>query len=156
MKKYIPLTIILAVVCIAAGLFLTANMQKESKDVKFLVVFTPERPLGQQDAIGLTCPPIETVRIGFIGLGSRGSEAIRRFTYQKGIEIKALCDLHQSKVDSCQQMLHQADMPEATEYYGSEDAWKQMCERPSFLPMNIYAGKRDYTVLTTPDRKSVV
>ena len=48
MKKYIPLTIILAVVCIAAGLFLTANMQKESKDVKFLVVFTPERPLGQQ------------------------------------------------------------------------------------------------------------
>ena len=22
-------------------------------------------------------------------------------------------------------------------------------ERPSFLPMNIYAGKRDYTVLTT-------
>ena len=23
-------------------------------------------------------------------------------------------------------------------------------ERPSFLPMNIYAGKRDYTVLTTP------
>ena len=115
MKKYFPLTIILAVVCIAAGLFLTANMQKESKDVKSLVVFTPERPLGQQDAIGLTCPPIETVRIGFIGLGSRGSEAIRRFTYQKGIEIKALCDLHQSKVDSCQQMLHQADMPEATE-----------------------------------------
>jgi predicted homoserine dehydrogenase-like protein len=39
--------------------------------------------------VGLTCEPIETVRIGFIGLGARGTEAIRRFTYQKGIQVKA-------------------------------------------------------------------
>ena len=155
MKKYFPLTAILVVAGIAIGLFLTAEMPRKREEVKPLVVFAPERPLGQQDAIGLTCPPIETVRIGFIGLGSRGSEAIRRFTHQKGIEIKALCDLHQSKVDSCQQMLHQADMPEATEYYGSEDAWKQMCERPDIdliyiatdwlhhTPMMVYAMEHD-------------
>lgn len=155
MKKYFPLTAILVVAGIAIGLFLTAEMPRKREEVKPLVVFAPERPLGQQDAIGLTCPPIETVRIGFIGLGSRGSEAIRRFTHQKGIEIKALCDLHQSKVDSCQQILHQADMPEATECYGSEDAWKQMCERPDIdliyiatdwlhhTPMMVYAMEHD-------------
>ena len=90
MKKYFPLTAILVVAGIAIGLFLTAEMPRKREEVKPLVVFAPERPLGQQDAIGLTCPPIETVRIGFIGLGSRGSEAIRRFTHQKGIEIKAM------------------------------------------------------------------
>lgn len=89
----------------------------------------PERQAGQSDVIGLTCDPIDTVRIGFIGLGARGTEAIRRFTYQKGIEVKALCDLHQERVDSCQRMLKRADMPEAASYYGEENAWKQLCER---------------------------
>ena len=27
-------------------------------------------------------------------------------------------------------MLLRANMPKATEYYGSEDAWKQVCEQP--------------------------
>ena len=30
---------------------------------------TPERPAGQQDVIALTAEPLETVRVGFIGLG---------------------------------------------------------------------------------------
>lgn len=101
--------------------------------------------------MGLTCEPIETVRIGFIGLGARGTEAIRRFTYQKGIQVKALCDLNQFRVDSCQNMLSRANMPEATTYYGSEDVWKQVCERDDIdliyiatdwihhAPMMIYA-----------------
>lgn len=101
--------------------------------------------------VGLACEPIETVRIGFIGLGARGTEAIRRFTYQKGIQIKALCDLHQFRVDSCQHMLNRAGIPEATAYYGSENTWKQLCERDDIdliyiatdwthhAPMMIYA-----------------
>lgn len=98
------------------------DTHNEDTYTQCVTVSTPERPAGQRDVIGLSCPPIETVRIGFIGLGSRGSEAIRRFTYQKGIEVKALCDLHQANVDTCQQMLLRANMPKATEYYGSEDA----------------------------------
>lgn len=115
--------------CVAASLWLAACTQK--KDAPALIrTAVPERPAGQHDVIGLACEPIDTIRIGFIGLGARGTEAIRRFTYQQGIRIKALCDLHQFRVDSCQRMLSRAQFPEADTYYGSEDAWKQVCERP--------------------------
>ena len=88
MKKNIPL-IILTIACIVVGIFLTVTTHKEEKITRCIAVHTPERPTDQQDIIGLSCPPIDTVRIGFIGLGSRGSEAVRRFTHQKGIEVKA-------------------------------------------------------------------
>lgn len=150
MKKKIPL-VILAIACIVVGLFFTVDTHEKEENIQCVSISTPERPADQQDVIGLRCPPIETVRIGFIGLGSRGSEAIRRFTYQKGIEVKALCDLRQAQVDSCQQMLLHANMSKATEYYGNENAWKQVCERPDIdliyiatdwlhhAPMIIYA-----------------
>lgn len=113
------------------GLLLQSCQTSQSKERPTLLsVPSPQRPAGQTDVIGLTCPPIDTVRIGFIGLGARGTEAIRRFTYQKGIRVVALCDLHQARTDTCQHMLQRAGMPEAATYYGREDAWKQVCERP--------------------------
>lgn len=94
-----------------------------------IAVATPERPVGQTDVIGLTCEPIDTVRVGFIGLGARGTEAVRRFTYQKEARVVALCDLHQWRVDSCQYMLQRAGLPEAQTYYGDADQWRKVCER---------------------------
>lgn len=41
-----------------------------------LVVATPERPSGQEDVIQLTAPKMDTVRVGFIGLGMRGPELL--------------------------------------------------------------------------------
>ena len=38
----------------------------------------PERPAGQEDVIALATDPIDTVRVGFIGLGMRGIGAIRK------------------------------------------------------------------------------
>lgn len=92
-------------------------------------VATPPRPVGQKDVLALRCDPIKTVRIGFVGLGARGTEAVRRFTYQKGIKVVALCDLHEWRVDSCQRMLQRAGMPRAAEYYGAVYSWKKLCQR---------------------------
>ena len=44
----------------------------------------PARPAGQQDVIGLTADPIETVRIGVVGLGMRGSGAVERLPLCQG------------------------------------------------------------------------
>lgn len=88
----------------------------------------PERPAGQTDLVGFRCDPIETVRVGFIGLGMRGPDAVERFTYIPGVEIKALCDLYQDRVESSQEILRNAGFPDAAEYSG-EEAWKQVCER---------------------------
>src|SRR5262250_315791 len=47
---------------------------------------------------GYAAPKIETVRVGIVGLGMRGSEAVRRLSYIDGAEIVALCDKYPGRV----------------------------------------------------------
>ena len=75
--------------------------------------------------MGLTVPKIETVRVGFIGLGMRGPGAVSRFTHIPGVEIVALCDLYADRVEKTQVILDNAGLPRAAEYSGSEEAWKE-------------------------------
>ncbi len=102
---------------------------KEEQAWTPIAVVTPERPAGQSDVIGLVTEPLEVVRVGFIGLGMRGPGAVSRFTHIPGVEIKALCDLHEDRVEKSQQLLEKTGFPRATSYSGSEYAWKEMCER---------------------------
>lgn len=81
----------------------------------------------QKDVLGLRCEPIDTVRVAFIGLGMRGSDAVRRFMYLDGVEVVALCDVRQEKVSYCQQILKDNQRAAAKEYYGEND-WKKVCE----------------------------
>lgn len=81
------------------------------------------------NVVGLACEPLEKVRIGFIGLGMRGPDAVDRMMKIEGVEIKALCDLIPERVKSVQEMVKKEGRPEAIEYYGSDDAWMKMCER---------------------------
>ena len=88
----------------------------------------PPRPAGQTDVIGLRVDPIPVVRVAFIGLGMRGPEAVSRFMYIEGVEVKAICDLEQYNIDLVQEILKRNDRPEAAAYMG-EDDWKKVCER---------------------------
>lgn len=92
-------------------------------------VDTPARPDGQKDMLGFAADKLDTVRIGFIGLGMRGPGAVERMSQIEGTQVVALCDLHQDRVDSTQKLLSAAGRPEAVGYAGSEDAWKQLVER---------------------------
>lgn len=104
---------------------------KQNKVIKIepIVLTTPERPMGQNDVIQLATPKLDTVRVGFIGLGMRGPGAVTRFTHIPGTQIKALCDIRQECVENAQKILKNAGRPEATAYYGDGNAWKKMCER---------------------------
>ena len=88
----------------------------------------PPRPEGQTDVIELRCDPIDTVHVAFIGLGSRGKGAVRRYTFLEGVEIVALCDVVQENLDRAQEILEGAGLPRAAVYSGPED-WKRVCER---------------------------
>lgn len=70
-------------------------------------------------------PPIDLVRIGFIGVGSRGRGHVRRLRSIEGTEIRAICDVDQGALN---RMLEDFDEPVDT-YTGSNDAWKELCER---------------------------
>lgn len=94
-----------------------------------MIVFDePARAVGQESMLAFAADPIPVVRVGFIGLGQRGPGAVNRFTHIEGVEIKGLCDIEQSNVDKCQNMLKGAGLPEAGSYVGPE-AYKELCER---------------------------
>ncbi len=78
--------------------------------------------------LGFAAAPINTVRIGFIGLGMRGPDAVRRMMKIEGVEVKALCDLLPERVKKVNAAVVKEGRPEAAEYSG-EEGWKKLCER---------------------------
>lgn len=77
---------------------------------------------------GYAAPKIDTVRIGYIGLGNRGSAAVERITYLQGVEVKALCDIRPEMIAATKERIKDSGY-HPHEYTGSADAWKQLCER---------------------------
>ena len=127
MKRSILLLLASAALLMVTAVSCKSNEKCCDKD-GVIEVAVPERPAGQESALGMTADPIETVRVGFIGLGMRGSGAVPRYCFIPGVEIKALCDLRQECVDYNQQTLAYYGFPAADSYVG-EDAWKEVCER---------------------------
>jgi hypothetical protein len=76
---------------------------------------------------GYVAPKIDVVRIGVIGLGMRGSDAVERLSYIDGVEITALCDKYPDRVAASQKTLEKMGRPKAKEYSG-EEGWKALCE----------------------------
>jgi predicted dehydrogenase len=89
----------------------------------------PARPAGQQDVLEMAAEPIDTVKVGFIGLGMRGVPAVNRYTKIPGVKIVALCDVEEDRVKKAQKCLEREGLPPAKEYYGSEEVWKKLCEQ---------------------------
>ena len=81
-----------------------------------IVVDTPERAEGQEHVVGLAVEPIETLRVGFVGLGMRGPWAVMRFTHIPGVEIVALCDYERERADACQRFLYEQNFMPADVY----------------------------------------
>jgi predicted dehydrogenase len=97
---------------------------------------------------GYAAPRIETIRVGLIGLGNRGSGAIARLRAIEGLEIKAICDNRPERIEEGLQRLSGAgrksrttgerpkqstptasNRPPPATYTGSDEAWKKVCER---------------------------
>ena len=93
-----------------------------------IVVDTPARPAGQKDVINLTTPKIQTVRVGFVGLGMRGPGAVERWTHIPGVQIVALCDYVEARAEACQKYLKNAGLAPAAIYSGAE-GYKELCKR---------------------------
>ena len=114
---------------------------------------TPARPSGQVSMVGFAADPIDTVRVGVIGLGMRGPGAVERFTHIEGVEVVALCDLYPERVASVQDILERRGVARAAEYSG-EDGWKALCDRADLdliyiatpwlthVPMAVYAMEK--------------
>ena len=120
MKRFVSL-LILVLLLVPFGL--------SAQPAKMIKTKVPKQPAGQQDVLQLTAPPLETVRVGFIGLGMRGPDAVERFSQIEGTDIKGLCDVEAERVEECQKLLEKLGRTRAAGYSGSTEAYKAMCDR---------------------------
>lgn len=108
---------------------------------------------------GYGAPKLDTVRVGFIGLGNRGSGWVRRVRHIGGVDIKALCDLRPEEANAAKKLLE--GTPHNPEIYlGKEEEWKKLCDRKDIdlvyiatpwhlhTPMAAYAMEREKHVVT--------
>lgn len=131
-------SLIAGVTLLVGGLMSTAPQASAQKVIypqDFPKSFTiktevPERPAGQEDMLLFRAPKLETVRVGFIGLGMRGPGAVSRMAQIEGTDIVALCDKHEDRVKRSNALLKKEGRHQAAEYFGSDDAWKKLVERP--------------------------
>ena len=79
---------------------------------------------------GYAAPAIPVVRIGIIGLGDRGSDAVERLSYIDGVEIKALCDKREVCAKESQKYLASVGRASAQEFFGDENIWKKLVDLP--------------------------
>lgn len=99
------------------------------KVVKGRIEFVePKREVGQTDVLELRTAPIDTVRVAIIGVGMRGTGAVKRYCQLEGVRIVALCDLNPENTNKGQEIIRKYKKPEAVLYSGAED-WKKICER---------------------------
>lgn len=161
------------VVFMAAIFFSCSNSNNtESKNYiiqdNTIVFPEPERIEGQKSVLQFSVEPIPVVRMGFIGLGMRGADAVNRISNIEGVEFKALCDLVPERVTSVQENVIKAkNLPECAEYSG-EEGWKELCERDDIdlvyictdwvnhVPMAVYAMQQGkHVALEVPAATSV-
>ena len=110
-----------------------------------------EEPRAQRfNMSGYAAPKIDTVRVGFIGLGQRGPSHLNNMTKLGGVEIKALCDVRPEYAERAKKRIEgTGHNPEL--YSGDSEAWKKLCDRKDIdlvyiatpwdmhTPMGVYA-----------------
>ena len=136
----------------------TESFEKESK----------KRAAQTFNMCGYAAPKLDKVRIGFVGLGSRGPGAVNRMSHIEGVEIAALCDQYKDRVEKVQKKLDESGIQRAKVYSGSKDAWKAMCENPEIdliyictpwawhTPMAVYAMENGkHAAVEVPAAKTI-
>lgn len=149
------------------GLGLVSGSLISCKDNNEILASTPTVRSQRFNMSGYAAPKLETVRIGFIGLGMRGPGGVDAMSKIEGVEIKGICDLRKKEVEKVQKMLegtpHNPDS-----YSGSDHAWKEMVDRDDIdliyiatpwdwhVPMAVYsmeAGK--HVAVEVPAAKTI-
>ena len=76
----------------------------------------------------LRCEALDTVRIGFIGVGARGQRAVERMMNIEGTKVVALCDFIDENLEASGAIVTKYG-GEAPITLKGEDGWKALCKR---------------------------
>ncbi|MFZ4506741.1 MAG: Gfo/Idh/MocA family protein [Fimbriimonas sp.] len=86
-------------------------------------------PKGAKSVAGLVTPKLDKVRVGFIGVGARGSGHVAQMLHIEGVEVKAICDPHLPSTQASVKRVIDAGRPAPTAYTNGEHDFEKMLER---------------------------
>lgn len=69
------------------------------------------------------------VRLGYIGVGSRGMTHVRAALNRTDVDIVAVCDIQERSLKTCRAEIAKNGRPVASEYTGGLDAYKRLLDR---------------------------
>ncbi len=85
---------------------------------------------GDADAkLEFSVPPIDPVRIGYVGVGGMGSAHVGNLLKIDGVEIRAVCDIVPEKVARIQKLVVEAGQPEPEGYSRGPTDFLRLCDR---------------------------
>lgn len=88
----------------------------------------PQPQLKTEPIDHLVTPPIETVRVGYVGIGNQGSGHLRNLLRIEGVEIKAVCDIREERTLWAQEECAKAGKPKPAAYTRGLEDFKRMCD----------------------------
>ncbi len=86
-------------------------------------------PRRGRSVAGLAAPKMDAVRIGFIGVGGRGIGDLGELLLMEGVEIRAICDIVESKVARAQAYVVKKGHPKPDGYSAGPEDYKKLCDR---------------------------
>ena len=127
----------------AVGQFkLGETAQERSTDAKYMGDFA--------------APKIENVRIGIIGVGSRGSGHIRQLASIEGTEIVAICDVYEDLVKRSIKACKSIDINrhgQIKAYFGDENQWLKMLKMEKLDAVFVVTNWNNHASMATETMK---
>jgi predicted dehydrogenase len=105
-------------------------------------LLTGEAQARSGSVLGLKFAPLEEVRLGFIGLGERGSFLLANLLAIDHVRAAALCDIVQERALRAQQVVEKHGQPAPALYGAGERDYENLCRRDDI----------DLVVIATPWR----
>ena len=71
--------------------------------------------------------PIDTLRIGFVGVGGMGTHHVKNLVRMPGVRISALCDIREDHAERAAGIVREAGQPAPTLYTRGERDFERLC-----------------------------
>ncbi|MFQ5805383.1 MAG: Gfo/Idh/MocA family protein [Phycisphaerae bacterium] len=89
----------------------------------------PGRRIGPAPAAPFAAPPMDRVRIGFVGVGGMGTNHVNQLLKIEGVEIKAVCDIREAHARRASERIQKAGQPAPTLYTRGERDFERLCAK---------------------------
>ena len=79
------------------------------------------------DTLLFSAPPLDRVRVGFVGVGGMGTNHLENYLALEGVELKAVCDIDPAHAERARKKVVDAGQPSPTLYTKGDRDFERMC-----------------------------